>query len=30
MESAFNYDSSPRFAHFAYRYTGKERDAECP
>jgi RHS repeat-associated protein len=24
----FNYDCTPHFVHFAYRFTGKERDAE--
>ena len=28
MENPFVYDCTPRFVHFAYGFTGKERDAE--
>jgi RHS repeat-associated protein len=28
MQTAFHYDSTPRFVHSAYQFTGKERDAE--
>ncbi|MBN9617473.1 MAG: RHS repeat-associated core domain-containing protein [Acidobacteriales bacterium] len=28
MQSEFTYDSTPRFVHFSYRFTGKERDTE--
>jgi RHS repeat-associated protein len=28
MQIAFKYDCTPRFVHFAYQFTGKERDAE--
>jgi len=28
MQTLFTYDSTAHFVHFAYKYTGKERDAE--
>ncbi|MGA7317480.1 MAG: RHS repeat-associated core domain-containing protein [Silvibacterium sp.] len=28
MRTAFTYDCTPHFVHFAYRFTGKERDSE--
>lgn len=28
MQTAFHYDSTPRFVHSAYQFTGKERDTE--
>jgi hypothetical protein len=28
MQTGFIYDCTPRFACFAYRFTGKERDTE--
>jgi len=28
MRTSFNYDSAPKFVHFVYKFTGKERDPE--